>query len=151
MWAIMANSSCSLWAGKRKPHLSNRAESQSFPPLPHTVITSMRKWTMSALLLSTACMRGLWPLLMSLLTKKKAPWEKSEDAETVNVKFMMSWNLVIAESVQNRDWPLHWCQLLHPAAFWPSLCGHAAQPDGEGSNLKTGKKQKLKKQKFYSE
>lgn len=41
---------------------------------------------MSALLLSTACMRGLWPLLMSWLDKKKAPWEKSEDAETVNVK-----------------------------------------------------------------
>lgn len=28
-------------------------------------VTSMRKRTMSALLLSTACMRGLWPLLTS--------------------------------------------------------------------------------------
>lgn len=37
---------------------------------PRTRITSMRKWTMSALLLSTACMRGLWPLLMSWFEKK---------------------------------------------------------------------------------
>lgn len=139
----MANS---VWAGKRKLNISNRAESQPLspllPPYPHTLVTSMRKWIMSALLLSTACMRGLWPLLMSWL-EKKSTMGKVRGCKDGKCKKVMLWNLVRGESVKHRDWPWRWCQPLHPAAFWPNLCGHAAQPDGEGSNLWRVTKQNL--------
>lgn len=41
---------------------------------------------MSALPLSTACMRGLWPLLTSLVTKRAQYGENLEATETVKCK-----------------------------------------------------------------
>lgn len=45
---------------------------------------------------------------------------------------VMVWKLL---SVQQKDWPSHWYQHLHPAAFWPSVCVHVVQPDEGGSTL----------------
>lgn len=62
----------------------------NFPPCWHNLITSMRKLTMSGLLLSTACMRGLWPLLISCKEKmgRKLKYVKKKKMY-VNVKIMM--------------------------------------------------------------
>lgn len=44
---------------------------------------------MSALPLSTAYMRGLWPLLTSLVTKRVQYGKNVEDTQMVNVKHCM--------------------------------------------------------------
>lgn len=64
-----------------------KADSQSLTHArEHTHPTSMRKWTMSALLLPTACMRGLWPLLMSCLKKKKKEKNMGREESLDNTK-----------------------------------------------------------------
>lgn len=55
---------------------------------------------MSALLLSTACMRGLWPLLMSWLERKKKHHGKSQRMQSGNAKKPWCCETHSAESVQ---------------------------------------------------
>lgn len=96
---------------------------------------------MSALLLSTACMRGLWPLLMSWLERKKSTMGKVRECRAEMQKSRDAVKPTVL-SRYNRDWPWHWCQLQHPVTFLPNPYGPAEQPDGEGSNLRIIKKGK---------